>query len=663
MNRIPDYQDPEFDPQASSRSHSQVAIIFWLFILFAALCLYAYWNQPLRRSLINLLPLPTALFFVLSSTGYGTLLRRWIPESINRTIQFLTYSAIGIGMTGLFVFCIGLFGQIKGWLLLSWTLLGFLFFVRRIFREKFPPIKTDWNIWNLLGAFILVAFLVQTVPFVASPEVTTDALEYHLLIPKIYIGLGKINYIPLLVGSNYPSLAEYNFLPVLKLASEIVCKGFHFWIGILLLLLLGQLVKSLRPDVAHLPAPAFFLAMPVTSTLMGWAWNDLLFTFFVVLCLSYLIQYQATPDEPRRNLSLILAGVMAGLASWTKYTFMMFFIALIVFYLIAIWRWKWEWKKFGFILIPVILISILWSIKNWVFTGNPVYPFLNDIFQSPYWTPAADHYFKGALTRSETPDWNWTTYFLFPFLITLKPIFVDVHTGILPLLLLPLLFINNRSRGVSMLKLYLVAYVLVWLFIQTVVRSLLSVFAVIFCVGTISLQEFLGVHSKLRTVAILLILGAAGANYVITIASTYYLFNPIPYFIGKENKAQYLSKYAASQPTYDYLNTTLAVHRILLVGHHNPFYLNRPYFFSSSYDPPVAEVLSADTKTPEEFQKKLKKLGITHVALNPEEYERENSVRLYSWSAEKRAMFETFLSRYCHPEARFGRDQVLRLND
>lgn len=663
MNRNPDRQDPEFDQQESSRSYSQMAIIFWLIVFCLALYLYGHWNQPLQRSLINLLPLPTALFFLLSSSGYGTLLRRWVPESSGNWIRLLTCTAIGIGMTGLFVFLAGIFEQLKGWLLFSWTLLGFFLFLRMMFREELRLQRTDWNAWNVAAAFILVTFLVQNIPFVVSPEVTTDALEYHVLIPKIYIGLGKIDYIPLLVGSNYPSLAEYNFLPILKLSSEIVCKGFHFWIGILLLLLLGQLVKSLRPDAAHLPAPAFFLAMPVTSTIMGWAWNDLLFTFLVVLCLLYLIQYQIEEDNARKNLNLILAGVMAGLASWTKYTFVMFFGAIVLFYLIAIWRWKWEWKKFGIILVPVILISSLWIIKNWVFTGNPVYPFLNDIFQSPYWTPAADRYFKGALTRYEILYWNWTTHFLFPFMITLKPRFVDVHTGILPLLFLPLLLINNRSRGVSMLKMYLVAYVLLWLFIQTVVRSLLSVFAVLFCVGTISLQKFLPVHSKLRTAAILLILSAAGASYVITIVSTYYLFNPIPYFIGKENKAQYLSRHAASQRTYDYLNSNPSVHRILLVGLHNPFYLNRPYFFSSCYDPPVAEVLSSNTKTAGQFQAKLKKLGVTHLVWNQEEYERENAVRLYSWDPNKRALFETFLSQYCRPAARFGGDQVLQLNE
>lgn len=566
-------------------------------------------------------------------------------------------------MTGLLVFFTGIFGQLKGWLLLSWTLIGFSLFLRMMFREELRLQRTDWNAWNVAAAFILVTFLVQNIPFVVSPELTTDALEYHLLIPKIYIGLGKIEYIPLLVESNYPSLTEYNFLPMLKLSNEIVCKSFHFWMGILLLLLLGQLVKAVRPDTANLTAPAFFLAMPVTTTIMGWAWNDLLFTLLVVLCLFYLIQYEITPDNPRRNLNLILAGVMAGLASWTKYTFVMFFAALILFYLIAIWRWKWEWKKFGFILLPVILISSLWIIKNWVFTGNPVYPFLNDIFHSPYWTPAADRYFKGTLTRYEIPHWSWTTYFLFPFLITLKPRVIDVHTGILPLVVLPLLFLKNRDRGISMLKMYLVAYVLVWLFIQTEVRSLLSVFAVLFCVGTIALHHSLRAHTKLRRGAILLILAAAGASYCITIVSTYYLFDPIPYFIGKESKAQYLSKYAASQRTYDYLNNNPRVSRILLVGLHNPFYLNRPYFFSSCCDPPVAEVLSSNTKTAGQLQAKLKKLGVTHLVWNQEEYERENAVRLYSWDPNKRAMFETFLSQYCRPAARFGGDQVLQLNE
>jgi hypothetical protein len=73
-------------------------------------------------------------------------------------------------------------------------------------------------------------------------------------------------------------------------------------------------------------------------------------------------------------------------------------------------------------------------------------------------------------------------------------------------------------------------------------------------------------------------------------------------------------------------------------------------------------VLSNDTNTAAEFTFKLRKLGVTHVVWNQEEYERENAMGLYSWDPTKRKMFETFLSQDCRPIARFGTDQVLEMN-
>jgi hypothetical protein len=448
---------------------------------------------------------------------------------------------------------------------------------------------------------------------------------------------------------------------MIKLSSEITCKAFHFWIGILVLTLLTQMVSIVSKSRSKLLASAFFLSMPVTATIMGWAWNDLLFTFFVMLCLFYLVQYELAKEKPDRNLNLILAGVMAGLASWTKYTFLMFFPALTVFYLIGIWRWKWELKKFVLLLIPFIAISSFWIIKNWIFTGNPVYPFLNQIFESPYWTSTADRYFRGSLTRYEIPNWNWKTYLLFPFLITLKPRVMDVHTGILPLVFLPLLFFRNPSRGVSMLKMFLLSYILVWLFFQTYVRSLLPAFAVLFCIGSVVIPEYISASARIRAAGVTMIAASTMAALCITIVSANYLFQPIPYFIGIESKAQYLTKHAASQHSYDFLNKMPGVHRTLLVGLHNPYYLNRPYFFSSCCDPPIAEVLSIDTNSSTEFAFKLKRLGVSHVVWNQEAYERENVTGLYSWNSTKRKMFETFLSQDCRPIAHFGADQILEL--
>src|SRR5262249_46131565 len=156
---------------------------------------------------------------------------------------------------------------------------------------------------------------------------------------------------------------------------------------------------------------------------------------------------------------------------------------------------------------------------------------------------------------------------------TIKPRIMDVHIGILPLLLVPLAFLRSPSRAVSLLKAFIVCYLLVWLFIRTEVRSMLSVLAALWCVYALALQrlEFPGRKMQLGFVA--LVIGSLIANFFMTIFSTYYLFDPLNLFFGRETKANYASRLAQYQKSYDFLNQRTDVGKVLLIGMHNPFYL------------------------------------------------------------------------------------------
>jgi len=77
------------------------------------------------------------------------------------------------------------------------------------------------------------------IPFVAAPDVSTDALEYHLLVPKTILAKNAITYLPHVVESNYPSLGEYDFMPLLAVGNDRAAKAFHFLCAILVLFALG----------------------------------------------------------------------------------------------------------------------------------------------------------------------------------------------------------------------------------------------------------------------------------------------------------------------------------------------------------------------------------------------------------------------------------------
>ena len=644
-------------------SRLRAAVLSWLLLSVLALALYVYWSPPLKRVAVNLVPMAAAGCFVISFAGLGSIPTRILARSHGRTLQFLTSVALGAGMTGLLVFGLGSLGVLSRGVFALWTLAGIAAFLHAIpgwLKNRGEPEYSGPGNWIAGGTLLL--FLVSSIPFAVAPELTTDALEYHLLIPRIYLSTGKIGLIPLLVESNYPSLAEYLYVLMLSLTDSFVCKCFHYLAGVLLLILLGRMVRKIDPGSNPYWAPAMFVSMPVAAVQFGWAWNDLLYTFFILLSLYFLVCYRQAGPDARKDSDLLLAGVSAALGAWTKYTFVIFFLALLALGWIAIKRWQWNPRKLLLLFAPIAFFISLWAIKNWILTGNPVYPFLNEVFRSPLYTPEAYRYFRTSLTRYEFPDWGWAHQVFFPFYITLKARIMDVYTGVLPLVITPLLFFRSSSPGARMLKLLAVLYILVWLFIQTYVRSLLCLLALIFVVASVPLHRLVRRERPVRLAWQIVFGLAVVSNFFVTLLSTHYLFDPVGFFLGRETSRQYVTRLARSQPAYDWLNQRPDVRSVLLIGLHNPFYLQKHFVFSGCCDPPVAEALTAGISGAPQLAAKFKKMGITHIVIDFQEYAREHKEGLYSWPAEQRKIFEQFVTEDCTRVEVSGRDVIFSLN-
>jgi hypothetical protein len=261
----------------------------WLIFFAAALVLVVLWNKPLYKIVLNLRPIGFAFVFVISFIGIGAPLVRWFYKHPTKTDEILASFALGLGLTGLFTFVLGVLGIINVMLYAMWTLCGLALFIYTVFR-RWLPISLDLSgvmkqPLSLLAIVIMIPFLLQLIPPLVSPVVSTDALEYHLLIPKIFFKMGKIDYIPSLLESNYPCQASYIYMLILPLAGDIVCKSLHFWTGIFILLAMGRLIAKTSPGTNRLLGPALYLAMPVFVIILGWAWNDAFFVFFLLLCI------------------------------------------------------------------------------------------------------------------------------------------------------------------------------------------------------------------------------------------------------------------------------------------------------------------------------------------------------------------------------------------
>jgi len=141
-------------------------------------------------------------------------------------------------------------------------------------------------------------------------------------------------------------------------------------------------------------------------------------------------------------------------------------------------------------------------------------------------------------------------------------------------------------------------------------------------------------------------------NLAIMMISTNVVTSPARYFVGLETRKQYVQREDTKQGVYEWLNTQPAVHGVLLVGLHDPYYLNKPSLFSSCCDTPVAQ--SVDVST-------LQSRGVTHIAFRSREFVREHNEGLYSWSPQQREAFVAFLRQRCRPVVRIADVTIFQL--
>ncbi|WP_174435371.1 hypothetical protein [Pseudomonas piscis] len=98
-----------------------------------------------------------------------------------------------------------------------------------------------------------------------------------------------------------------------------------------------------------------------------------------------------TSSLRHRSVELaLLAGLCAAGASATK-TFGLVLAPLVLLVLVINWRQLGTTRdriRLSMILMATLTLALFFYVVAWLKTGNPLFPFYNEIFKSPYWAPS-----------------------------------------------------------------------------------------------------------------------------------------------------------------------------------------------------------------------------------------------------------------------------------
>lgn len=343
-----------------------LALTFLLFAWLLGLCLLL--GHGARRRLAPRLPLTLAERIVLSLTvGYG----------------LLALLVFGLGLShGLRPPVVALaLGPLT--VLLAWL-------ERDLLRECCRVRLREW--WAegdlRLPAFVLgLGLLCWPASFWGAllPQTQFDTQTCRLAVPALYCYHGGVVPVPEEFGSYWCNSGEMLFTLGLLLGGHPLATLFHWGAALLLAGSLFCLGRRLAGPSAGWLAALLFYALPLVSLLAESAYNDLFVCLFAFAAFAAVVRW----SQEGETQWLTVAGLLLGLAVNCKLNGLIFVLPVlaVVAYGAAVDARRRPGLGRGLVALGLLLAAALapWRLYAWVDTGNPIFPFANHVFHSPYW--------------------------------------------------------------------------------------------------------------------------------------------------------------------------------------------------------------------------------------------------------------------------------------
>ena len=158
------------------------------------------------------------------------------------------------------------------------------------------------------------------------------------------------------------------FISFSKDAADFAIKMITPLLSSLTLIIFFLISKALFDKKIAFYALLFFTFIPLNIDYSVFSYVDGTITFLAVLSV-----YLALKNK------IMLSAIVAGLTILTKYNGI-FILPVLLFIVYKNNKGKNLWKNASIISIVPVLIGSIWFIRNWIYLGNPVWPFMNTVF-------------------------------------------------------------------------------------------------------------------------------------------------------------------------------------------------------------------------------------------------------------------------------------------
>ncbi len=658
---------PKHNEWATFRGHSVkwimvvILSVLWIFIVYLG---YYTVHKPATPSITlavldRVVDLAILIALLLLSAALGNRLVRNLAR--DRPLEELAFGlALGLGILSFGTFLLGMLGLLNRWLF--WILflvllalhIGDIKAILGNLRQE-----CQWKRPSRLS-LLLVSFLCITALFALASALTPpsewDALVYHLTGPKTYINEGRLIWVPDNFHLNFPALVEMLFTCGMLLRSDILAHLIHLTYGLLMVLAIYSF--SRKHFAGHVPllATVLFTSIPTAVLIATWAYVDLALAFYEFMAFFALMNWF---DHPKEKQWLLVAGVLCGMAMSVKYTGVTALIVLSVLILFRLFRKRADYRQCLVGLLAIILTAAVvaspWYGKNFLYTGNPVYPYL---FGGRSWNDLRNQWLTSIGMRMSPLQllllpWDITvlgTQGTEAFDATISPFFL----ALLPMLL----FVRRDHRMLASLGIFSVLTYLLWIaagaatYSTFVLRTriLLPCFAPLSILAAHIVENLSQLEHKAFSLR-RFVLMALGLGLVINVVSqglTFLAHDPLPFIVGMESREDFLERHLRDghYDVLNHINENLPSSAQVLF-----LWEPRSYYCQSRCLPDVVfdhfSQLASEYGDVEEISEALQRQGISHILVNQRWLNLEGGDHLFT--VEQRHLFNQLKDLYLQP--------------
>lgn len=469
--------------------------------------------------------------------------------------------AILIGIYSYIIFALGIIGFLYKIPVIICTIIFFLgtFVYFKKHKEdlprfsfknrKFKPLLILFGIFagiNLIG--------------VLAPELSFDALWYHLTIPKIFIQEHRIFFIEgnVFYYSLMPKLGEMLYTPLIMFGNETLAKLTQWVFGILTSIVVYKISRKYFSEITSFFAVLVFYGSLVVAWESTVAYIDLIRAFFEIMGLLGFLNWYETRDRKW----LLESAVMIGFAISSK---VLGLGSLAIFSALLLYADKNKVLALKNVFIfscVAILTAVPYFVFSYLYSGNPVYPFFDS--RIVYDTALS---FNPVLLPKET----------FDFFLRLADPISPLYLIFLPLIIL---YFKKFDKPIKIIAIYSLVALIVWYFTpRTGGGRFILPYLPAFSVLVVAAIEMLK-NKNLRkySFALIILVFVINAGYRL-IANIRY----VPVVLGAESREKFLSenlnfKYGDFYDTDGFFKKNIGEDdNVLLFGFHNLYYADFPF--------------------------------------------------------------------------------------